>query len=341
MSAHRLNRLRGSATAVAALALAATTVATSASATAPHAQARYVAITGNSQFLVYGEAVRTGTIDPISLGAHVSLYALGRTGNPISLGEAGPASLISLSRNNLVVATTHGHTRHVRWWNLANGTHSNTATSEHVVGATPNGWLFEVNRENGTHLMSHTFAGDLTDLGVPLTSGVDYSVISGPDGVVAFANNFENNNGAISYTPYAHPSRQRMLLASGTTDNTCNSVTSSFAACVLGSGVHRTVALFPLNGHQPTLTASACPWDVSVWGSRVAWVVRDTRDDCSTKNAAAMGRSGVVVFSTDTFNPIASTVALGRLIVSSPGQRMLETLTGPRAKPRPLRRATV
>jgi hypothetical protein len=334
--------LRAGAAVTAAVTAAGTLLlAQPASGAAGGAHARYVPIAGNGQYLVYAEAVRAHTIGPLDFGSDVRLYALAKSGRPTLLGRAGPAPrVISLSRSMLIVATMQGKHRHLRWWDLATGRHSDLVISEDIVGASPDGWLFEVDKPDGTHVYSQSPGGDLVDYGIPMSPHVDYAVTSGPNGFVAYADNFQNDNGEITYTSWAHRTRHRTLLTPGGTNNKCESVTSRFAACVLQGAPGRPVALFPLDGRTPTIKASLCPYAATVWGTRLAWVPRDS-GACAAKHVGVMSRGGTIKRTVDTFNRLAVTSAFGRLVLASPGQRALETLKAPRGKTHLLARATI
>ena len=330
----------------AALAATALTVAsvtlTSAASAAPSAHLRYVPITGNSEYLVYAAATRPKTLSPVTFDGSVSLYVLGRSGAPKLLGTAGALPrLISISGSSLVVANGQGKHRHVRWWDLSAGQHRDIVSSEDVVGAAPGGWLFEVAKENGTHVELQRHAGGLLDYGVPITSGVGYAVASGPNGFVAYANNFPTDNGEISYTPWAHPSRHRTLFAPGGSKHRCDSVSAAYAACVLDGEPGHPVALFPLSGQPPTTQGSVCPYATTAWRDRLAWIARDNKPDCATKRVGVMNLAGNVTHSKATFNTLSITSAFGKLVLASAGQRTLVTLRAIRAKPQPLKRAAI
>lgn len=332
------------ATLIVTFALPAFAAPTTPAAASARAHARYVPIVGNGRYLVYAEASRRSTISPVTFGGNVDLYVLRATGTPTLLGTAdGAPRLVSLSRDTLVITNPgpKGHER-IRWWDLATGRHSNLVTSEQVVGARPGGWLFEVDKEDGTHVFSQAFDGsNLIDYGIPLSTGVDFSVSSGPDGFVAYADNDATDNGEISYTRWAHPSHHRTLLSPGGSQSSCHSVTSAYAACVLWGEATHPVALFPLNHGGSTTAGGDCPYDATVWGSRLAWISRDHPKSCATKHVGVLSHSGTANQTTATFNTLSITSAWGHLVMASPGQRSLETLRTVRGKAHPLSRTKV
>jgi hypothetical protein len=310
-------------------------------ATNPHP--RYVALTGDTDFLVFAEATSSQTINPIDFGGGVNLFALAKTGRPVNLGKAGrQPRLVSLSRSNLVVVNPYLHHYRIRWWNLSTGQHGVLATNENVVGATPNGWLTEDGGyADGTHVIGRSESGGLVDYGNPVTPGVDYAVVSGPNGFVAYADNFLNDNGEITYTSWSHPGRHRTLIPPGGKNVRCDSVSSAYAGCVLGGGARRTVALIALTGNARTTGGNRCAFAVTVWGTELAWNITTTRHSCPKGHIGVMTSDGVTRTSKLRFDPMSVTAAWGRLVTSSQGQRTLVTLTGVRAKPKPLQRAAV
>lgn len=333
--------LAAAAAAAALLTIAGAAVSPASAATGVHP--RYVALTGDPQFLVYAETSSSQTIDPIDFGGNVNLFALGRTGRPVNLGKAGrQPRVVSLSRSNLIVVNPYLHHYRIRWWDLGTGRHGVLATNENVVGATPDGWLTEDGGyADGTHVIRRSESGGLVDYGNPLSPGVDYAVVSGPNGFVAYADNFMNDNGEITYTPWSHPGRHRTLIPPGGKNVRCDSVSSTYAGCILGSGVRRSVALIALSGNVRTTGGSRCAFAVTVWGSELAWNVNTTRHSCPKGHIGAMTSDAVTTTSKLRFDPMSVTAAWGRLVTSSRGQRGLVTLTGVRATPRPLQRAAV
>jgi hypothetical protein len=305
--------------------------------------ARYAALAGDDDFLIYAEKISTNPLDPASLSATADIYALGRTGKPTHLGTALTSTqVVSLSRSNVVIVNKFKHHHRVRAWDLDSGQHAAIGTNEDVVGAAPHGWIaLDRGFVDGTHVVARSYNGDLTDYGTSITPGVDYGVVSGPDGFVAYANNFLDDNGEITYTPWAHPTVHRTLLAPGGKNVRCDSVSESYAACVIGGGINRSVALISLSGDHRTTSGNRCAYRLSVWGSRLAWGIGIASHGCRTGHIGVTGLAGTTRLSKQRFNILGTTVAWDRVVTSSKGQRSLVTLAGVRHDAKPLRRAEV
>jgi hypothetical protein len=304
---------------------------------------RYAPVLGNAHYLVYAEAIRAKPLDPQSFSSRVELYMLRKTGGPVALGPLGLSPwYFSLTGSNLIAV--HGNVNgksHVKHWNLATGHHAADVTSENVIGASPDGWLFEVRKPDGTHVMSQSYSGTLTDYGDPLVPGVDFAVTSGPNGFLAYANNFENENGQFTYTSWSHPARHRTLLTAKHQNNFCASVSAAYAACMLGAVKHPLV-LLPLDGRKPTIKAGTCASAFTMWGTSIGLLVGGHGSpSCPRGTVARLSRGGRLTYSKRRYSTVTVTSAWGRLIASSKAQHGLVTLTGPRATPRPLGRATV
>ncbi|HWC33391.1 MAG TPA: hypothetical protein VG650_01065 [Mycobacteriales bacterium] len=311
--------------------------------TAARAHARYVVVTGDDKYLIYAEAVRHTNLDPVGLPTAANLYALGRTGGPIALGTVGSRlRVISLSRSSLVVVNKTATGHRVRWWVLGSAQHGDISTNEDVVGATPDGWITKDGGfADGTHVVSRSHSGDLVDYGNPLGHRVGYGVVVGPTGFVAYADNFVNDNGEVTYTSWHNASRHRTLLAPGGKNVRCDSVSSGYAGCVIGNGASRAVERFALSGGSRTATNGKCADRLTVWDTELAWNVTTTRAGCPTGHATAMTSTGSTRSSKQPFNSLGVTVAWGRLVTAAQGQGELVTLTAVRAKPHPLSRADV
>jgi hypothetical protein len=281
----------------------------------------------------------------VNLGTNVNLYALGRHGKPIALGKVPPKlRLLSLSGSNFITMNKSiKGTNRVRWWNFATGKNGSTGTNEDVVGATPDGWIVEdPGFADGTHVVSRPESGSgIFDYGTPLTPGVDYGIAVGPSGFVAYADNFVNDNGEVTYTPWSPPARHRTLIAPGGKNARCDSVSSSYTGCVVGSGTARSVALIALSGHSRTTAGNRCADQLSVWGARIAWNTATALHSCQKGHVGAMTGDARTVVSKLRFDPRGVAAAWGQLVTSSRGQSALVTLTGVRARPSPLTRARV
>ncbi|MGN6473431.1 MAG: hypothetical protein ACTHK4_07255 [Mycobacteriales bacterium] len=338
----RTRLLAAAAVAAALLATDAVALSPVSAATSP-ARARYVVLAGDSDVLVYAEAIRRGTIDPANLGSNVNLYALRATGKPISLGTVTPKlRLISLSRSNLVIVNITLHSKRIRWWNFGTGKHGDSATNVRIIGATPDGWIEEDGGfSDGKHVVARPESGGVRDYGTPITPGVDYSVAVGPNGFVAYSDDSVNDNGEVSYTPWSLPVRHRTLVAPGGPSIRCDNVASSYAGCVASGGVTRVVALIALRDGSRTQAGNRCADQLSVWGSRLAWNIAISQHACREGHIGVMTSTAATRLSKLRFDPLAVTAAWGRLVTSTTGQGALVTLTGVRAKPQPLRRARV
>ncbi|HVV75776.1 MAG TPA: hypothetical protein VHC43_07035 [Mycobacteriales bacterium] len=312
---------------------------------AGNAKARYVVLSGDSKYLVYAEAVQRSALDPISLPAHANLYALGRTGKPMSLGKAGAGGglqLVSLSQSMVVVVNTFKTGHRVRWWNLDSGKSGDLSSNEHLLGATPDGWITrDGGYPDGKHVVARSVDGDIVDYGNPLQKGVDFGIAVGPNGFVAYADNFLNDNGEITYTPWAHPTVHRVLAAPGGKNVRCDSVSPSYAACLLGGGSRRAVALFALRGNHRTTGGGRCVNEATVWGTRVAWDIALSNHGCRAGHLGQMTQLGTTRLSKLRFNPAAITTAWRRLVTSRQGQGALVTLGAIRGTPKPLKRANI
>lgn len=305
--------------------------------------ARYVVLTGDADYLIYAEAVSSQPLDPTALGSGDEIYALARTGPPIHIGKAlAEPQLVSLSQSNLVIVNPFKHHERVRSWNLTTGHHGDIGSNEDVVGATPNGWLAKDGGfTDGTHVVARSYSGHLVDYGNPVTPGVDFAITVGPNGFVAYADNFRNDDGEITYTPWSRPIRHRMLLAPGGKDVRCASVSASHAGCLMGSGASTFATLIALSGKSRTTGSGRCAYALAVWGSELAWSINTGRHDCAKQHIGLLTDAGTTRYSTKRFDPLGATTAWGRLVTSQIGQRALVTLTGIRSTPKPLVRATV
>jgi hypothetical protein len=331
----RINRLRMLSTlAAATVTMTICATATPAGAATQTAHQRYVPLAGNPKYLVYAAADSVKPLYPGFLNQYVDLYVLRRTGKPMSLGEAGPEAGASLVNSNLIVTNPQDGKTLIRWWNLADRTHGHFETATGVVGATPDGWAYEI-EESGLHVVSQSYAGVRVDLGDPLPGGVGYSVTTGPAGFVATADNDEDGNGQITYTPWGHPHETRTLLAPGDTENGCSSVTTTYAACWLFGRPKSPFALFPLDGGKPTVKAGACSHEYTVLGGRLAWVAEPSTANslCHGSPVSELSATGAVIHSPRNFDDIALVSALGRLVVATSGQRSLVALTDAGATP--------
>ena len=336
----RTRLLAAAATAAALLTLDVSAISSAAAATGS-GHARYVVLTGDDDFLIYAAAVSSHALHPGTLPGGADLYALGRTGQPIHLGKAlvGP-QIVSLSRSNVVVVNPFKHHHRVRSWNLDTGHHEAIGTNEDVVGATPNGWIAEdPGFTDGTHVVARTNSGDLVDYGTPLTPGVDYGITVGPNGFVAYANNFVNDNGETTYTRWAHPKTHRTLLAPGGKNVRCDSVSASYAGCVIRGGINRSVALIALGGSHQTTAGNRCAYQVAVWGTRLAWSDAVAHHGCEIGHIGATTLAGESKLSKQRFNIQGMTTAWDRVVTSTSGQRGLVTLSRIRAESKPLTRA--
>lgn len=336
-------RLLAAVTVVAALLTTDVVAQSPLSAATAAAHARYVVLAGDADVLVYAEAVRHSTLDPANLGSSVKLYALRATGKPIALGRVAPKlRLLSLSRSNLVIVNKTPQSKRVRWWHFGDRKHGDIDTNERVVGATPDGWLTaDGGFTDGTHVVARMESGGIRDYGTPLTPGVDFGIAVGPDGFVAYSDDSVNDNGELTYTPWSPPIRHRTLVAPGGKNIRCDSVSSSYAGCVIGSGITRVVALIALRNGSRTQAGNRCADQVSVWGSRLAWNVAITLHGCPKGHVGVMSSAATTRLSKLRFDPLAVTAAWGRLVTSARGQGTLVTLTRVRAKPQQLHRARV
>lgn len=338
----RIRELALAATAAVLLPLGIESLAPAAALTS-QAQPRYVVLAGYGNHLVYAEKTATRPLDPGSLNSQAHIYALGRTGKPVLLGRALPsADVISLSQSNLVIVNPFRSHNRVRSWNLATGHHGDVGTNEDVVGATPDGWIAkDPGFSDGTHVVARSDSGNLTDYGDPVTPGVDFAVTVGPRGFVAYADSFPSDNGEITYTPWSNPSVHRTLLAPGSRNVRCGSVSASYAACTIGVGTNQTIALFALRGGGRTNAFGRCANDLAVWGTQLAWNVGSTQTRCATDHVGVLTQAGRTQLSRQRFDPLGLAAAWGRLVTSPVGQASLVTLNGVRATPRTLGRAKV
>ncbi|HVU61456.1 MAG TPA: hypothetical protein VHA79_14770 [Mycobacteriales bacterium] len=336
-------RVLGAAATVAALLPIGVSAVAPASAAGGDGHARYAALAGNDDFLLYAEKVDGSPLDPTSLDNQADIYALGRTGKPIRLGLAlRSAEVVSMSRSNVVIVNPFRHHNRLRAWNLESGRHVNVGTNQDVVGATPNGWLsLDRGFDDGTHVVARSYSGAIVDYGDPITPGVDYGVTAGPNGFVAYANNFVNDNGEITYTPWAHPDRHRTLLEPGGKNVRCDSVNAHYAGCVIRGGINRSVALIALSGEHRTTAGNRCAYHVAVWGRRLAWSVGISRHGCKSGHVGATSNAGLSQLSKQRFNILGMVTAWGRVVTSSVGQRSLVKISSIRHHARPLNRANV
>jgi hypothetical protein len=312
-------------------------------ASAATAQRRYVVLAGDDDFLVYATAVRSHPLNPFNLPATAEVYALGRSGPPIHIGKALPEPrIVSLSRSNLVIVNPFKHHKRVRSWNLKTGAHDAIGTNEGVVGASPHGWIAEdPGYVDGTHVVERPASGGIVDYGNPVTPGVDFAVTVGPDGFVAYADNFLNDNGEITYTRWSRPQHHVTLREPGDKNVRCDSVSSSYAACLQGSAAKRFLTLYAVDGQTSTTGGGSCAYELTVFGTELAYTINTTRRDCKIGHLGLLTNTGATRTSSARFDPLSLTVAWDKLVTSSRGQRELVTLAGINATGKSLRRANV
>src|SRR6185312_14563225 len=203
-----------------------------------------------------------------------------------------------------------------------------TGTNEDVVGATPDGWLVkDPGFNDGTHVVDRPESGGIVDYGTPLTPGVDFAVAVGPSGFVAYADDFRNDNGEVTYTPWSSPPRHRTLIAPGGSSVRCDSVGSSYAGCAIGSGITRSVGLLALSGNTRTTDGNRCADQLTVWGSKLAWNTAIATHSCPKGHIGVMTTAATTRVSKLRFDPRAVTAAWGKLVTSNRGQGTLVTLT--------------
>lgn len=314
-----------------------------ASAAGGDGHARYAALAGDDDYLVYAEAVSRRPLDPVSLKPRAQVYALGRTGDPVHLGRAlHRTEVVSISRSNVVIVNRFKHHHRVRAWNLDSGRHTAIGTNEDVVGATPNGWIAkDAGFADGTHVVARSYSGDIVDYGTPITPGVDYGIVVGPNGFVAYADDFRNDNGEVTYTRWSKPDRHRTLLDPGGKNVRCDSVNEAYAACVIGGGVRRSITLISLDGQTRATAGNRCAYQLRVWGSRMAWGVGIASHGCKTDHVGVTNLAATTQLSRGRFNILGTAVAWNRLVTSSVGQRSLVRLRSVRHAAKPLARADV
>lgn len=305
--------------------------------------ARYAVLAGDDDFLIYAEMVSTHALDPVSLDNNAQVYALGRTGGPIHLGQALTSTrVVSISQSNVVIVNDFRHHHRVRTWDLDSGHHTAIGTNEDVVGATPNGWIaLDRGFVDGTHVVARKYSGGLVDYGTPITPGVDYGITVGPNGFVAYANNSLDDNGEVTYTRWAHPTVHRTLIEPGGKNVHCDSVSASYAGCVLRGGINRSTSLIALSGDQRTTAGNRCAYQVAVWGSRLAWSDEVAHQGCDIGRIGVTTTAGTSQLSKETFNALGIAVVWGRVVTSSEGQRSLVTISSVRKASKPLTRANV
>jgi hypothetical protein len=333
--------LGAAATAAVLLPFGVTAVTPASAATGGHM--RYTALAGSDDYLIYAAKVSRNPLEPASLDNKADLYALARSGQPVHLGKAlTSAKVVSLSRSNLVIVNPfHNHNR-LRAWNLQSGHQVNVGTNQDVVGATPNGWLsLDRGFPDGPHVLSRSYSGDIVDYGNPITPGVDYGITVGPNGFVAYANNFQNDNGEVTYTRWSKPDRHRTLVAPGGKNVRCDSVSAAYAGCVIRGGAHRSVALIALRDGAQTTAGNRCAYQVSVWDLRLAWSVGTSRHGCQSGHIGSTSLAGHGALSTQRYNILGMVTAWGRLITSNAGQRALVRIKSIRHSGKPLARAKV
>jgi hypothetical protein len=336
-------RLLGAVTTAAVLLPLGITAAGPAVAASGDGHARYAVLAGNDDFLLYAEAITTHPLDPVSLDPKADIYALGRAGKPVLLGKVlSNEEVVSLSASNVVVLNKFKHKKRLRAWNLDSGRHTDIATNEDVIGATRNGWIArDPGFVDGTHVVARSYSGDLVDYGTPITPGVDYGVTVGPNGFVAYANNFVDDNGEVTYTPWAHPDRHRTLLEPGGKNVRCDSVSADYAGCVIRGGINRSVTLIALSGEHRTTAGNRCAYHVAVWGRRLAWSVGISSHGCKSGHVGATSNAGLSRLSKQRFNILGMATAWGWVVMSSAGQRSLVKISAIRHKAKPLNRANV
>lgn len=344
MTPHRWRRSTVAIGLAAALASAGASIP--ASAAAGKAHARYVPLAGNAHYLVYAEATSTQRLYPWFLNRYVKLYELGSSGEPKALGEAGPAAEVFLVKSNLVVVSGDGagdNEELVRWWDLSTDKSGHLQTKDPVVGATPDGLLYELT-EGSVSVVSESYSGARVDFGDPLRPGVGYSVTVGPDGFVSAANNDEDGDGEIVYVPWAHPGRDRVLQDStGATDiePTCPVVESVYVVCSTDSGLVQ----YPVHGGRPTAAKAAkCFRSVTMVNSQLAWTSQPSTQSgapCNNSKVGELTASGTIEHSARDYDYTKIVTAFGRLVVATEGQRELVTLRAANAAPGILSRSKV
>jgi hypothetical protein len=290
------------------------------------ATARILPYAGDSQILVYGTRSFDKTLHNYDQVANldVELHLLTKAGKTRDLVNTGTGASTTVSVVGQVAAVFNANDDHaVRWWDAANNTHGSVplAAGDGLSGAAPNGFVYEHLEGNSAHLFLETFAGHVTDLGDPLGAGVTYSAVTGPDGILATQRSGDVASTPAAYLKWTQTGKFHELHnVPGT--NWCNDLGTSYAAC----GQY----LLPLSGAKPIKPSPAGCTGIAV-------VFRNSSVRiCSTGRLHRIGTNGKPSQSTATYADQQALHAFDRLIVSSPSQSKLESLTSINAKPKVL-----
>jgi hypothetical protein len=286
---------------------------------------RILPFAGDSQVLVYGTRPFYKTLHNYFQVAnkHIELWALTASGKRIDLLNTGVAESVHVTVVGSVVAmndSTSGSGFQV--WDVDSGkTITQTlAADAYLVGAAPHGFVYDQTAGGKDHLFEESFAGKVTDLGVPPTPNPNYRFTVGPDGIIA---GDDSGNGPPTEVPlymtWAHPGKWRLLHRAHAT--WCSDLGKSYAACG---------RIVPLDGAKPiTPQHYHCTGVQMIFHSAMVRI-------CSSGKLHRNSITGKASISRRAYANQGVIHAFNKLIVGSPSQSKLETLTSINAKPKTL-----
>lgn len=323
---------RASAWVIASIALGfATAMAAPGSAATPAvatATNRVLPYAGDSQVLVYGTRSFDKTLHNYGQVANrdIELRALTKSGKHVDLVNTGQAASAPVSVVGSVIAVFNPNNdgaAHV--WDVADGKRFTSVlpAGEVFSGASPNGFVYyEKGQDREVHLYDETFAGQVKDLGTPTPPNPDpvYRFTVGPGGVIVADG--EGNGPATevpSYMKWSSPGKWHSLhraRAGG-----CSDLGNRYAACG---------PLIPLDGSKPIQ-----PTHYHCTGVQIIFHDSMVRA-CASGRLHRNSATGEASVSRHAYADQGVVHAFNELIVSSPTQSRLETLTSINAKPKTL-----
>ena len=314
-----MNRRLRAASVMAAIAASATTLAsptvaaTSAGTTTP----RILPYAGNSELLVYGTRPYYKTLHNYFQVAnrHIELHVLTASGTQQDLINTGASYDVPVSVVGSVVAIDNANNaKTVRWWDIATAKQGATPLDpgDVFVGAAPDGFIYQ--RPVDGHFFKYRFNGAVDDLGVPIKSLHSYAAVTGPHGLLAAENNPQAGAMRVAYMPWSHPGVFRRLHDVGTP---CSDLTKTYAGC--------SADILPLAGGKPIrLHGFACSAPDTLFNDALVFA-------CSRLHRISFG--GKHSRSRRVYSRQEVIHAFHTLIVSSPDQSKLMSLTSINAKP--------
>jgi hypothetical protein len=266
-----------------------------------------------------------------------TLHVVSKSGHRMDLGAIAPRSGFSLVASTLIETSFSGTSENLQWWDLANALHGSTslAAPGRVEGAAPDGWLTTTQVSGGRVFYRH-FNGTSTALGDPVPGDVDFAVLTGASGFVAFSDSDENGNGEIVYAPWSHLRTHRVLQKPDGQENGCGAVDVGWAACALGLP-HSPLALISVTDGKQIRTTNRCRFeDPALVTNHAAWVDPGFKG-CTRGRVEMLNSHGQITVSTrHDYNWFFHVGALDQFVTTNDAQTKVLGLRTANGRPKVL-----